>query len=43
VFGYRGKPLFIRGPHDDAVAVVDALERSVGAEDFDVVAVGAAR
>lgn len=39
VFGHRGKPLFIRGPHDDAVAVVEALERSVGAEDFDVVAV----
>jgi hypothetical protein len=39
VFGYRGKPLFIRGPHDDAVAVVDALERSVGAEDFDFVTV----
>jgi hypothetical protein len=39
VFGYRGKPLFLQGPHDDAVAVVDVLERSVGSEGFDLVAV----
>lgn len=39
VFGYHGKPFFMQGPNDDPVAVVDALERSARAEDFDFVAV----
>jgi hypothetical protein len=39
VFGYHGKPFFVQGPNDDPGAVLEALERSRGLEDFDFVAV----
>jgi len=33
-FGRDGKPFFVQGPHDDADAVLPALERSVGRGNF---------
>ena len=33
-FGRDGKPFFVQGPHDDADAVLQALERSVGCGNF---------
>ena len=33
-FGYRGKPCFIPGPHDDAPAILSTLERAVGRGNF---------
>jgi hypothetical protein len=33
-FGRDGKPFFVQGPHDDADAVLQTLERSVGRGDF---------
>ncbi|HZC27022.1 MAG TPA: hypothetical protein VE287_08355 [Actinopolymorphaceae bacterium] len=34
-FGREGKPFFIQGPHDDAIAITRTLERTVG-NDFEV-------
>jgi hypothetical protein len=33
-FGRDGKPFFVQGPHDDADAVLQTLERSVGRGNF---------
>lgn len=37
-FGRRGRPLYVAGPHDDPVAIVRALEASVGGDGFAVAA-----
>lgn len=37
VFGRHGRPLFVRGPYDDARSIVRTLERSVGRGNFDAV------
>ncbi len=35
-FGFHGKPLFVRGPHDDAQKVIRTLEQSVGPGQFEL-------
>jgi hypothetical protein len=37
-FGREGRPLYVAGPHDDPIAVVDTLERALGADGFAVAA-----
>jgi hypothetical protein len=38
VFGQRGRPLYIAGPHDDPIAVARTLRASVGSDGFTVAA-----
>jgi len=38
-FGRDGKPSFVQGPHDDAAAVLQTLERSVGRDNFEFLVV----
>lgn len=38
-FGFRGKPFFAQGPHDDPGRIIRTLERSVGRGNFDFVMV----
>jgi hypothetical protein len=33
-FGSDGKPFFVQGPHDDADAILQTLQRSVGRDNF---------
>jgi hypothetical protein len=33
-FGRHGKPFFVQGPHDNAAAILQTLERSVGRDNF---------
>jgi len=37
-FGRDGKPFFVQGPRDNAAAVLETLERSVGRDNFHFVA-----
>jgi hypothetical protein len=37
-FGQRGRPLYVAGPHDDAIAVLRTLKASVGGDGFTVAA-----
>jgi hypothetical protein len=37
-FGQHGRPLYVAGPHDDPIAVMHVLERTVGTEGFTVAA-----
>ncbi|MHB1799755.1 MAG: hypothetical protein ACYCUI_15905 [Vulcanimicrobiaceae bacterium] len=36
-FGRHGRPMYVAGPYDDPLAVIEALEGSVGLGGFDVV------
>jgi hypothetical protein len=38
VFGQRGRPLYVAGPHDDPIAVARTLRGSVGGDGFTVAA-----
>jgi hypothetical protein len=40
-FGRHGKPYFVQGPHDNAPAILETLERSVGRDNFHFLVVGA--
>ena len=37
-FGRRGRPLYVAGPHDDPVAVMQTLQNAVGSDGFAVAA-----
>jgi hypothetical protein len=37
-FGYRGKPLFIQGPHDNAARIIKTLNEKVGRGSFHFIA-----
>ena len=37
-FGRRGRPVYVAGPHDDPIRVIQTLEASVGREGFAVAA-----
>ncbi len=39
-FGRDGKPLFVQGPRDNAEAIMQTLERSVGRKNFDFLVLG---
>jgi hypothetical protein len=37
-FGQEGRPLYVPGPYDDAIAVMETLAHAVGRDGFAVVA-----
>ncbi|MGH2919748.1 MAG: hypothetical protein ACRDLS_14295 [Solirubrobacteraceae bacterium] len=37
-FGQAGRPLFVAGPHDDPIAVMETLRATVGRDGFSVAA-----
>ena len=37
-FGRHGQPFFVQGPHDNAAAILQTLERSVGRDNFQFLA-----
>jgi len=37
-FGQRGRPLYVAGPHDDPIAVMQTLKAAVGSDGFAVAA-----
>jgi hypothetical protein len=37
-FGQRARPLYVEGPYDDAIAVIQTLTASVGSDGFSVAA-----
>jgi hypothetical protein len=37
-FGQRGRPLYVSGPYDDSIAVMNQLKATVGSDGFAVAA-----
>lgn len=37
-FGFEGKPLYIAGPHDDFMTIIETLKKNIGEGNFDFIA-----